>query len=113
MPDCPLELDAVIYKLLAKNPEDRPFNARQVQAVMLQLDASSKAEASKSNEEEVVHRAGDVPAAEVVARGRELLKDEIDQQYGVFSRAEISWQKLVVMFAAIALLIVIATLLGR
>ena len=27
VPSCPLELDATVYKLLAKNPDDRPFNA--------------------------------------------------------------------------------------
>jgi serine/threonine protein kinase len=35
--DCPLELDQIIAKLLEKKPDDRPFNARAVQAVMMKL----------------------------------------------------------------------------
>ncbi len=111
VPNCPEDLDAIICRLLAKNPEDRPFNARQVQAVMLQLDDTRRAEAEK--EAEVVHHHQDVSADEVAARGRELLKDEIDQQFGSFGRTDVSWQKLAVIFATIAALIILAILMGR
>ena len=112
VPDCPVELDAIIFKLLAKDPEDRPFNARQVQAVMLQLDESTP----QDNDEATGQSLGqeeDVPAGEVVARGRELLKSEIELQYGGHMRSDVSWQKLAVMIAAIAAAIALATLFGR
>lgn len=35
--DCPAELETVIAKLLEKRPEDRPFNARTVQGIMMKL----------------------------------------------------------------------------
>lgn len=35
--DCPVELESVIAKLLEKRPEDRPFNARTVQGIMMKL----------------------------------------------------------------------------
>ncbi|MEO1523823.1 MAG: serine/threonine-protein kinase [Planctomycetota bacterium] len=35
--DCPEAIDAIIKSLLAKAAEDRPFNARQVQGVMLDV----------------------------------------------------------------------------
>lgn len=112
VPDCPEELDEIICKLLAKKPDDRPFNARQVQAVMLQLDDSSRA-ASAELPPDPTHHHEDVSAEDVAARGRELLKEEIDAQYGIGTRGEISWQKLAMMLAAIAAVIVLATLLGR
>lgn len=108
VPDCPEELDEIVFKLLAKNPEARPFNARQVQAVMLQLDESNRA-----FEAEMLHGAEDVPAEAVEARGKELLRDEIEHQFGRQAREEISWQRLAMMIAAIAALIVLATLLGK
>jgi serine/threonine protein kinase len=112
VPNCPLELDAIVFKLLAKDQEERPFNARQVQAVMLQLDDSATAE-GKEAVGQSLHQSEDVSADEVLARGRELLKDEIDLQYGGQARANISWQKIAVMIAAIAAVIVLATLFGR
>lgn len=103
--DCPPELDAIIFQLLAKNPDDRPFNARQVQAVMLRLDDSIRAESPQEP--------ADVSAEEVEARGRELLRDQIQEQYEQLSRASVSWQKLALMMAAVAAAIVVATWLGR
>ena len=78
---------------------------------MLQLDDTRKAEAAQAAVTR--HDAEDISAAEVAARGRELLKDEIDQQFGSFARTEVSWQKMAVMVAAIAALIIIAILMGR
>ncbi len=66
VPDCPPELDAIIFKLLAKNPEDRPFNARQVQAIMLQLDDSNQTATATT---ESPDPAQDISAEDVAARG--------------------------------------------
>ena len=37
VPDCPVALDELICQLLAKSPEDRPFNARTVQGILGEL----------------------------------------------------------------------------
>lgn len=39
VPDCPPALSRIISQLLAKEPEDRPFNARMVQGVMNELES--------------------------------------------------------------------------
>ncbi len=44
VPDCPVELNDIIHQMLAKDPEDRPFNARQIQATMLQLEQPTESE---------------------------------------------------------------------
>ena len=111
VPDCPAELDEIICKLLAKNPEDRPFNARQVQAVMLQLEEWDISPDSKIGQE-IIHETEDVPAEDVGALGREMLRDEIEHQFGG-SRGDVSWQRLAVVFVAIAAIIALATLFGR
>lgn len=112
VPDCPAELDEIVWKLLAKNPEDRPFNARQVQAVMLQLDDSSRAAEARLHAE-AHHEAEDVAAEGVEARGRELLREEIAYHFGGAPGAEVSWKKFAVIVAAIAAVILLATILGR
>ena len=105
VPTCPAELDDVIHKLLAKNPDDRPFNARQVQAVMLRLD-----EAHAMEEDSTPGQPTDV-AAEVA--GRELLRKQIHQRIEGNPRAEVSWSKLLVMAAVIVTIIVVVSFLGR
>jgi len=59
--DCPQELDQIIAKLLEKKPDDRPFNARAVQAVMMKLleQGEDRREVGGSNKE-----VGDVGAAD-------------------------------------------------
>ena len=37
LPDCPEEFDQIISQLLEKDPENRPFNARTVQGVMMEI----------------------------------------------------------------------------
>ena len=103
---CPVELDDVIHRLLAKDPEDRPFNARQVQGVMLKLDETlSSGGASETVE-------ADVAADHVSTRGQELLKKEIAREMGTASVA-ISWPKILVLLVVLAVIIAGASLFGR
>ena len=105
---CPLDLDALVSRLLEKNPEDRPFNARQVQALMLQLDENSETDQGKTGNQPD----DDVGADDVVARGKELLRQEI-RQAGSTHSDELSWGLLVVMVAVVMAVIVCASLLSR
>ncbi|MEC7679408.1 MAG: serine/threonine-protein kinase [Planctomycetota bacterium] len=106
VPTCPPELSEVISKLLAKSPEDRPFNARQVQASMLQLDESIEClEEGKPQED-------DVSAADTTLRGNKLLQQEIERQFGIHSR-EIGWKKIAIILVVLATLIVLAITLLR
>jgi serine/threonine protein kinase len=104
VPACPAELDEIVYQLLAKNPRDRPFNARQVQGVMLRLD-SSRSESEPDSTE-------DVAAANVSARGHVMLIEQIEQQFNRGSEADVSWGKLAFIVAAIAAIVAAARVFG-
>ncbi|MGV3484662.1 MAG: serine/threonine protein kinase [Planctomycetaceae bacterium] len=100
---CPPELDQVIVDLLAKKPEDRPFNARGVQAKMLQI-----AEKYHLQDTEVATpstNAADVPAGQVSDLGQRMLRRHIEARLGGGSRAEISWTKMAVLLGLVALLL--------
>ncbi|MAI32870.1 MAG: serine/threonine protein kinase [Rubripirellula sp.] len=105
---CPLELDSIVSRLLEKNPEDRPFNARQVQALMLQLDENFDADESKVGKQPDE----DVGADDVVARGKELLRNEI-RQAEVTHSDDVSWGRLVFLAALVLAMIAFASFLGR
>jgi serine/threonine protein kinase len=107
VPNCPEELDAIVYQLLAKSPEDRPFNARQVQAVMLKLDERAVAEAEKAGE------IGDVGAEGVADLGRQLLQEQIAGRIWGTPRADVSWLKLALMAAAVVVVIAAAAVMGK
>ena len=72
---CPPEMDSIIDRLLEKNPEDRPFNARQVQALMLQLVADADLERNISGKQTRQMW----PQMMSWGRGKELLQQEICQ----------------------------------
>ena len=105
VPGCPEPLDNIIAKLLEKSAEERPFNARQVQAVMLKLDESIQ------NPDEGTPQEGDISAAETAHRGHLLLQQEIEQQFGNQPR-EIGWKKIAVILLALATLIGATIVLG-
>jgi serine/threonine protein kinase len=110
--NCPAELDEVVYKLLAKNPDDRPFNARSVQAVMLQLGESPWADVERS--QAVAHSDAthsDATADDVATRGREILRKRIQDRICGAAAAEVSWGKLAFMLAAIVGVIAVAAML--
>jgi serine/threonine protein kinase len=109
---CPVELDEIVHKLLAKNADDRPFNARNVQAVMLQLGETKLADADGIQAVGGSDAArADVTADDVATRGREILKEQIEYRFSGAAAAEISWGKLAVMLAAIVGVIAVAAML--
>lgn len=107
VPDCPEELDQVIFELLAKSPDDRPFNARAVQAVMLQLDEKA------TSQEPSIDRDGDVGAETVADLGRQLLEKRISERMEVVTRADISWKALALVVAAVGAIVVAAAMMGN
>lgn len=102
MPTVPEELDDIVDKLLAKNPLERPFNARQVQGVMYQiidrynLETTVKEKAEKDAGQ-------DVGAEQAVEIGRQQLQRRIAARLGEGSTREISWP---ILFLISAMLIV-------
>lgn len=104
VPSVPVELDDLIHCLLAKDADDRPFNARQVQAIVLQLGESIDRHELPENMQ------AELEANGMAGCGRELLKAHA-QSWKLSSSSEISWKKLVVMAAGIAALVAAASFL--
>lgn len=112
----PPELDDIIHQCLAKQPEDRPFNARAVQGVMLTIgekyglgptaakpDPGIDSVAAAANDGELASQPHDVAAESVTAKGRELLEQQIRSRRGGEPREPIPVWKL----AVVALLLVV------
>ncbi len=105
LPDCPAELNSTIRQMLAKEPEDRPFNARQIQAVMLRLvDSIEPSDA-------IANQPADVGSEHVTSRGRELLQLRIQQRLHGEPAEKVSWLRLVTAVGLIVAAIVAANLL--
>ncbi len=101
---CPPELDQVIVDLLAKKPEDRPFNARGVQAKMLQI--SEQYQLTETAGSVIEREKGiDVSASQVEDMGQRMLRRQIEARLGASSRGDVSWAKLAVAIGVIAVLL--------
>lgn len=110
--DCPPELDQVVIELLAKKPEDRPFNARCVQAKMLQIGEKYRLEASEPltpNQE----KTKDVSAGNVTDIGQRMLKRHIDARLGTSQRSDVSWGKVAIMAGIVFVLVFAAWLISK
>ncbi|QDT09080.1 serine/threonine protein kinase [Planctomycetes bacterium K23_9] len=116
--DCPPELDLLVDQLLSKTPDQRPFNARQVQAKLLQLFSSEqnqlpnpRANGLQSTDsqrkdpltENLPVDADSEPQGTVDVReqGRQILIDRIRNPHLGSPQAAISWQRLVVVAAVV------------
>jgi serine/threonine protein kinase len=103
VPSCPPELDEVVVHLLAKRPEERPFNAREVQGKMFQIMEKY------GLRDDSPHLAGestskDVSAGQVSDLGRRMLRKHIEAQMGGRSRGDVSWGRIAAILAAITVL---------
>jgi eukaryotic-like serine/threonine-protein kinase len=112
VPECPIELDEIVNQLLHKNPLDRPFNARAVQGVMLQLQAKN-GEPASSVTLEPTSKVSDVAADNVSGDGRSMLRDQISQSFERTDGRDFRWLR--ALIAAIGLIVIIglATWLSR
>ncbi len=102
--ECPPELDDLVKQLLAKDPQERPFNARSVQGLLSHLldpdDQLAGAEAS-----------GNDRRAHEVSPARQMLSARVSEQFVV--RQEVSWTKLVWCMIAIAAIVCVALIANR
>jgi len=84
-PDCPPELDELVATLLHKSPDDRPFNARSVQATLMRLLEQTGPEDDTSR---------DVAARSAVDRGRLELSRRVGQVRVRSVPEHVSWVSL-------------------
>ena len=97
VPDLPATLADLIGRLLAKDPEERPFNARTVQGVLLELSAEPYEDLATTS---------DVAAASIRDQGTARLGQRVHALQQPAAVPEISWWSL----AAIAGLVVVLIL---
>jgi len=93
---------------LAKKPEDRPFNARCVQGIMLQI--ASKYNIPETGSVAPSQTKNDVSAGQVNDVGQRMLKRHIEARLGTSQRKEVSWQRLWGLITIVLLLIAIFAL---
>ncbi|TWT54290.1 Serine/threonine-protein kinase PknB [Rubripirellula amarantea] len=108
--DCPDEMDAIIHQCLEKKVEDRPFNARTVQGVMLELAEKYDLSHAKTTADRAVD---DVPADHANSRSRQMLIDQIRQETYGQSFDNINWKGLAWVVAGIAVVIALIALLNQ
>jgi serine/threonine protein kinase len=99
---CPRRMDDLIVQLLAKKPEDRPFNARTVQGILGELTEPEPGRDAAQPEDR---------AASEVRPARELLRDRL-QRHPVTPRT-VSWTKLGWLVAAILGVVIVALMMER
>lgn len=90
--DCPESVEKVIFDLLEKSADARPFNARQVQAIMLDIAQQQDPESTD-------------PSDHVFKAGREALVARIEQRLQPLSR-DVSSARLAIAGAAIAVFVI-------
>jgi len=100
--DCPESVERTIFQLLEKSPERRPFNARQVQALMLETARDYSAQHGHPMEN---------PADHVFVEGREELTTRIRLRLEPKTR-DIDVRRLVITAVVIGVIIVALVLLS-
>jgi serine/threonine protein kinase len=88
VPQAPDKLEELVQQMLAKAPEDRPFSARAVQGILLQMT-------NRTTDDLQPQR--DVPAAAVVDLGRQALADRLRRR-----ERRLSWYAVTGLFALAA-----------
>ncbi len=113
VPDCPEELDEIIVALLSKDPNARPFNARKVQGVMLELGEKHNLRGDTPNLSATSEsHVADVAADLLTEKGRQILQQQISERLQGQTNPEVSWTRLAVVAALIGLIIIAAVVLG-
>ena len=123
VPECPPELDEIILQLLAKDPEQRPFNARSVQGVMIELennrmksagDPSGLADSTGSTTTETAPPSDslDEDVGAQTVDGRMLLQQQISKRIDA-ENPTVSWGRLAAILVVVAVVIGLAKLFSQ
>ena len=108
-PDCPASLSDVVASCLAKDPRQRPFNARWVQGKMGEIGINEGLQAKSTSDP---GSSSDVGAASVTAAGRELLRQQIADPSVAGQTREVNAGRLAVILVLLAVLIASAAMLS-
>lgn len=102
--EVPLDLDRLIRNLLAKKPEQRPLNAREVQGIL--------AETLLQWDEEEGQKLKDRPATWAIEPGHRILSNLVDTRRSD-SPTQVSWARLAVLGVLVVLGIAAAALVSK
>jgi serine/threonine protein kinase len=92
--ECPQELDDLVAELLDKSPDQRPFNARAVQAALMRI----------LDRPVVAATTADVAAADALEQGKLILSQRLAQTRERMQPPQVSWVSLAcVVLAAIGI----------
>lgn len=111
--EIPQAMDDTVNLLLAKSPDDRPFNARHVQATMLRLlESQHQAESEEQADSEEQHDASvaDLPA---ILEARRVLTKRIGDRFLAPLQPQVTWMPLLIVFGVIVLVIVVASFMRQ
>jgi serine/threonine protein kinase len=106
VPDCPAELGSLVHQLLAKNPDQRPFNARWVQGVLDELLRRHGYTPMALSPADTGGALVDVPADQVLPDLTRRL-----EQKAKAARPEVSWFALAAIFLLVVAIAGVAVLL--
>jgi serine/threonine protein kinase len=95
-PDCPEPLARLVQRLMAKDPEERPFNARSVQAELLQMLGESVTDVGEEH---------DVAAAAAIDRTRDQLARRIDRTKRSRDARQVSWTPLAILLLVVVVIV--------
>ncbi|QDS86762.1 Serine/threonine-protein kinase PknJ [Rosistilla ulvae] len=106
IPGCPAAFDEIIAQLLEKDPEKRPFNARHVQGVMLEIAAEHNVEESiLANAKSEAGQRTDVGAETALGIGQNRLRDRIRRSTHGLERPEASLPVMLAIVAFVTLMV--------
>lgn len=95
--DCPDAMAKLIQQLMAKDPEQRPFNARRVQAELLRMLGESIAGVGEEEE--------DVAAAAAIDQTHAALVKRIERAKKVQGDRQLSWTPLAILLLVIVIIV--------
>ncbi|TWU05723.1 serine/threonine protein kinase [Stieleria varia] len=100
VPQCPEALEQIVFEMLAKKADDRPFNARLVQATMLEIAETAEApETEKAKDDYSFHV------------GREQLVERIQKRFRP-PAVDISWKRFALAGAIVVALIAVLSVVA-
>lgn len=107
-PDCPPELERIVHHLLAKDPLDRPFNAREVQGLLADVLMAWDEEQPNDTTLDVHKLQGDGHRQVTINRSEPILA-ELLHDTGRYE-FDVSWGTLACILGITCLLIVVAAM---
>lgn len=109
---CPPELDAIVVELLAKKPEDRPFNARNVQGRAYAI-AEKYGLSINRIEPPPTKEKPDISASSVQDLGQDMLRRQIQARMGTNVKPPVTKLKFFLLVVIGLGLILLGILLNR